>query len=140
MESRKMVLMNLSVGQQWRGSHRKRACGHRGKRVAQMERVALKHIHYMCKIRQPVEICYITHGAQIWCSVTTQRGGIEWRVGGRFRRERTYVCLWQTQVDIWQKPTQYCKAIILQLKIMNFLNRTKENASERWLVAPDKYK
>ena len=28
-----------------------------------------------------------------------------------------YVYLWLTHVDIWQKPTQYCKAIILQLKI-----------------------
>ena len=67
-------------------------------------------------------------------------GGMEWRVGRRFKRERTYVYLWQTHVDIWQKPMQYCKAIILQLKIMNFKKRTKENASERWLVAPDKYK
>ena len=25
--------------------------------------------------------------------------------------------IWLTHVDIWQKPTQYCKAIILQLKI-----------------------
>ena len=29
----------------------------------------------------------------------------------------TYVYLWLTHVDVWQKPTQYCKAIILQLKI-----------------------
>jgi len=42
---------------------------------------------------------------------------MEWRVGRRFKRERTYVYLWQTHVDIWQKPMQYCKAIILQLKI-----------------------
>ena len=27
-------------------------------------------------------------------------------------------------VDVWQKPTQYCKAIILQLKIDTFLKRT----------------
>ena len=26
-------------------------------------------------------------------------------------------------VDVWQKPTQYCKAIILQLKIDTFLKR-----------------
>lgn len=65
---------------------------------------------------------------------------MEWRVGRRFKRERTYVYLWQTHVDIWQKPMQYCKAIILQLKILNFKKRTKENASERRLVAPDKYK
>ena len=25
--------------------------------------------------------------------------------------------LWLTHVDVWQKPTQYCKAITLQLKI-----------------------
>ena len=29
----------------------------------------------------------------------------------------TYVYLWLIHVDVWQKSTQYCKAIILQLKI-----------------------
>ena len=38
-------------------------------------------------------------------------------VGGRFKREGTYVYLWLIHVDVWQKPTQYCRAIILQLKI-----------------------
>ena len=36
-----------------------------------------------------------------------------------FKREGTYVYLWLIHVDVWQKPTQYCKAIIFQLK-MNF--------------------
>ena len=36
-----------------------------------------------------------------------------WEVGGRFKREGTYVHLWLIHVDVWQKPTQYCKAIIL---------------------------
>ena len=51
---------------------------------------------------------------------------MEWRCGmgrevaGRFKREGTYVNLWMIHVDVWQKPTQYCKAIILQLKINNF--------------------
>ena len=31
-------------------------------------------------------------------------------------REDTYVYLWLINVDVWQKPTQYCKAIILPLK------------------------
>ena len=44
-----------------------------------------------------------------------------WEVGRRFKREGTYVYLWLIHVAIWQKPTQYCKAIILQLKINNFL-------------------
>ena len=38
-------------------------------------------------------------------------------MGGRFTREETYVYLWLIHVDIWQKPTKYYKAIILQLKI-----------------------
>ena len=36
-------------------------------------------------------------------------------MGGRFKREGTYVYLWLIQVDIWQRPTQNCKAVILQL-------------------------
>ena len=35
--------------------------------------------------------------------------------GGRLRKEGTHVSLWP--IDIRQKPTQHCKAIILQLKI-----------------------
>ena len=38
-------------------------------------------------------------------------------VGERFKKKGTYVYLWVVQVDVWQKPIQYCKAIILQLKI-----------------------
>ena len=40
-----------------------------------------------------------------------------WEVGGRFKREGTHVHLWLIRVDVWQKPTQHCKTIILQLKI-----------------------
>ena len=39
-----------------------------------------------------------------------------WKEGGRFKREGTYVYPWLIQVDIWQKPTQYYKAIIIQLE------------------------
>ena len=41
---------------------------------------------------------------------------MEWKVGGRFEREGTYIYLWPVHVDVWQKPTQFCKAIILQFK------------------------
>ena len=34
-----------------------------------------------------------------------------------------HIYLWLIHVTIWQKPTQYCKAIILQLKI----NKKKKN-------------
>ena len=46
MESRKMVLMNLSARQQWRCRQRRDLSTQWGKeRVGQIERVALKHMH-----------------------------------------------------------------------------------------------
>ena len=38
------------------------------------------------------------------------------------KREGTYVYLWLIHVDVEQKPTQHCKAIILQLKI-NYIKK-----------------
>ena len=48
MESKKMVLMDLFAGQQWRCGHRELTCGLREgrERVGQMEKVARKHIRY----------------------------------------------------------------------------------------------
>ena len=43
-------------------------------------------------------------------------------VGGRLKWEGMYVYLWLIRVDVWQKPTQYYKAITFQLKI----NKLKE--------------
>ena len=37
-------------------------------------------------------------------------------VGGRFKKEGIYAYLWLIHVDVWQKPTKFCNAIILQLK------------------------
>ena len=52
MQSRKMVLMNLFAGQQWRCRQRRKICGHWGKeRVGRIERVEWKHIYItVCKI------------------------------------------------------------------------------------------
>ena len=46
--------------------------------------------------------------------------------GGRFKKEGTCVQLWLIHVDVWQKSNQYCKAIILQLKINKRTNKKKE--------------
>ena len=40
-----------------------------------------------------------------------------WEGSGRFKRERTNVYLGLLHVGVWLKPTHYCKAVILQLKI-----------------------
>ena len=47
-------------------------------------------------------------------------------VGGRKEIQEggdmgTYICLWLMHVDVRQKQMQYCRAIILQLKINEFL-------------------
>ena len=47
-------------------------------------------------------------------------GGMGREVEGRFKREGPRVCLWLIHADVRQKPTQYCKAIVLQLKINKF--------------------
>ena len=47
----------------------------------------------------------MTHGTQIQCSVIAYRGGMRWKVGGRFKRETTYVYLWLIHAAIPQKPT-----------------------------------
>ena len=65
-------------------------------------------------------------GTQSWCSGTTQRGRVGREVGGgAFRLRGTHVYLWPIHVDVWQKPSQYCKVITLQLKyIHKFKKRT----------------
>ena len=36
--------------------------------------------------------------------------------GGRFKREGIYLYLWLIHVEVLQKTTKFCKAIIFQLK------------------------
>ena len=48
-----------------------------------------------------------------------------WKMEGSFKREGICVYLWLIHVDVWQKPTQPCKAIIPQLKVNNFFKKGK---------------
>ena len=60
-------------------------------------------------------------------SVQQPRGvGMGRKMGGRFKKEGTYVYLWLIQVDVWQKSTYYCKVIIFLLKINNFLKNQED--------------
>ena len=45
---------------------------------------------------------------------------VGWEVGGRFKREGTQVYPGLIHKDIWQKPTQRFKALILHLKTNTF--------------------
>ena len=88
----------------------------RGKeRVGWTKRVALTLTLYHVEDRQPAAICWMMQGAQP--SALWQPRGVGWggRWEGRVKRAGTH--LWLICVDVWQKPTQYCKAIVLQFKI-----------------------
>ena len=50
---------------------------------------------------------------------------MERELGEKLKREGTYAYPWLTLVGVWQKPTQYYKAIIFQLKVNKFLNNLK---------------
>ena len=55
-------------------------------------------------------------GSQSQWSGTTQRDRVGREVRGRLRMRGTHVYLWPIHADVWQKSSQHCKAIILQLK------------------------
>ena len=58
-------------------------------------------------------------------SVTTKTGGMGWEGGGSSKREGTHVYLWLIHADVWQKPRQCCKSIILPLKTNQLKNKGK---------------
>ena len=62
---------------------------------------------------------------QTWCSVMNSS-----EVRGRFKREWTHVYLWMIRVNVWQKPTQHCKAIILQLKNKSIYKKKKTKTNK----------
>ena len=73
-----------------------------------------------------MEIGSMMQGAQtVLCD--RLRSGMGWEAGRRFRRKGTYVYLWLIHADVWQKPTQYYKAIILQLKINTLIKNKNVN-------------
>ena len=121
MEYRKMVLMNLFAGQQWRCRHREQTCGHREQRRRGWNEWRQYHGNMY------TTICKIASGNLLYDSGNSDPGSVMgWEVGGRFQGEGTKMYTYGLiHIDVWQKPTQYCKAIILQLKINKLKNKNK---------------
>ena len=61
--------------------------------------------------------------------------GMESEVRGKFKREGAYVYPWLIHVDVRQKATLYCKAIILQLQINKFKFKERIRKKKEWAVA-----
>ena len=76
-------------------------------RTGRVERGAWKRIHHHVWNRRP-------GGFAVWCRALSPGlcGTLEGWGGGLRGRARAY--LWRIHVDGWQRPAQYCKAIILQ--------------------------
>ena len=76
------------------------------------ERRALKHVHYCMQNGWPVPV-------PAWSQ--TPRACALWQPGGMVgeggvsgvQDQGTDVGLWLIHLDVWQKPSQYCKVIIL---------------------------
>ena len=103
--------MNQFAGQQSRDKHKEQTHGHRERRgrAGQMDGGSNKETYALPYVTQSAGIRCMTQGAQP--GALYQPSGVGW--GRRWEggsREREHV-------DTRQKPTQYCKAIILQLKI-----------------------
>ena len=110
-------MMNLSAGKQWRSRYGEQNCGHSGgSREWDGWREWQGNMNItMRKVTASGDFSYDS-GNSNQCPVSTWRGGVEWEVRQRFKTEGMYVSLCLIHVDRWQKPTQYCKEIILQFK------------------------
>ena len=118
-----MVLMSLFAGQQWTCRHKEQTCrcggvgvqGRRGGTDGEgwVERVAWKHTLPYVKRTASGNLLYDSRELKV--GLCDNREGWD-GVAGRFIY--IYVYIWLIHVDVWQKPTHHCKAIILQLKII----------------------
>ena len=59
-----------------------------------------------------MRICYMAQQTQTG-SVSTYRDGMGREMS---KQEGTYVYMWLTHGEVWQKTAKFCKAIILQYK------------------------
>ena len=66
----------------------------------------------ICKIDSQWEFAVCLRELKQWLCINLE-GWTGREMGGRFKREGTYVYLWLIHVDVWQKPITYCKSIIL---------------------------
>ena len=108
--------MNLFAEQQWRCRHKEQICGHReGKGGTNWEsNMETYTLPYVKRIASGNLLCDTGSSTHALRQPKRVGWGGRWQRGSRGRG--TYVYLWLIHVDVWQKPAQYCKAIILQYK------------------------
>ena len=106
MESRKMVLMNLFAGQQWRSRHRTDLQTWQGEE-REGETYGESNMETsitICKTDSQWEFAVWLRKLQpgLWDNL---EGWEEVRGGREVQKDGTYVYLWLIHVDIWQETT-----------------------------------
>ena len=135
MESRKTILMNLFVGQQWRCRHRKQKTNwwcRREERLGCMERAAWKHALPCIKQSQREFVVWLR---ELKLELYGNLEGWDGKGGRREVQKEGDVCTPMADWCFWQTPIQYCKTTILQVKINNFFligRRPKQTFLQRW--------
>ena len=109
-----MVLKNLLTGQQWRNKHREQICGHgEGGEGEIYGKSNMENYITISKMDSQWEFAVWLRKLKQGLCINLEGWDGEER-GGRVKREGTYVYLWLIHVEVWQKTTKVCKAIILQ--------------------------
>ena len=71
----------------------------------------------ICKIDSQREFAVCFRKFQTGALYQPRGLGIGKEMGGRFKREGRYVHIWLIHVEVSEKTTKFCRAIILPLKI-----------------------
>ena len=117
--SHKINRYSPRAGQQRRHRHKELTFGQSGRRRAWDDlREQHWNIHItICKIASGSLMCEAGSPKPALCDNLEGWGGLGRAVEGLVQEGGdTYVCLQLIHVDVWQKRSQYCQAIILQLK------------------------
>ena len=92
MEPKKMVLINLFAGQQWRRGYKEQTCGHRGEGAGGMKWEGSAETHTSAHGKQTATGHLLPDAGSSDCGSVTNHTGGTWReAGGRSKREGTYV-------------------------------------------------
>ena len=101
MEFRKIVLMNLFAGQQWRNRHREQTYryGDWGRDSETCGGSNVENYITICKIESQWEfaVCLGKHKQGLCVNL---EGWVGREMEGKFKREGTYVYLWLIHIDV----------------------------------------
>ena len=119
MEPKKMVLINLFAGQQWRRGYKEQTCGHSGEGAGGMKWEGSAETHTSAHGKQTATGHLLPDAGSSDCGSVTNHTGGTWREAGGGPRGRGHMYNYGRFMLMYGRKQHNicCKAIILQLKI-----------------------